>query len=321
MDLIEALKRESSIEKKQKISGSFIPDLEDIDSTSTITPTLRSEFFFKNKDIFISKHNRFAAYPEHSHEFLEFNYQLNGTSKQIINGETHTLSKGDLLLLDTGSTHSIDKLGEEDILLNILFSNKMISLNWLREMNITDSILYKILLTTNSIDNNTTNFLIFRDEGNVHLQKILLQMVREYIFPQIFSNKIISSYLPILLYELSRKYPVNYDLDKSVAENPFIKILEIIDTEYDVITLKELAERLNYNKNYLSNLIKEKSGSTFTELLNEKKLMKAKLLIQSTEMPINMIATDVGFSNKTYFYKKYKEHFGNLPSKERQNTI
>lgn len=317
MKLIQRLKKETPIEKEQRKQRIFIPDLEDIEEKASFTPKLRSKFFFKNKDIFISKHNRYAPYPEHSHEFLEFNYQLSGESSQTINGEKYILSEGDLLLMDSGSVHSIDRLGESDILLNILFSDKMISLEWLREMHVTDSILYKILLTTNSIENNTPNFLIFREHNNEHLQKIITQMVREYVFPKPFSNKIISSYLPILLYELSRCYPLDYENITPSEEDPFIQILEMIDTEYASTSLSDVSEKLNYNKNYLSNLIKEKSGSTFTQLLNEKKLMKAQLLIQSTEMPINMIASEVGYSNNTYFYKKYKEQFGYLPSKER----
>lgn len=320
MDLLETLKIETTIEKLQREKKAFVPDFEDIEnSIAPHTPKLRSNLFFKNKDVFISKHNRYARYPKHSHEFIEFNYQMNGKSEQIINGEKYILQKGDLLLLDTGSVHSISPLNEDDILMNILFSNKMISLDWLRQANVTDSILYKILLTTNSLVEDNTNFLIFRDNEDSHLQKILSQMISEYVFSQPFSNQIISSYLPILLYELSREYPIDYKLFKTSNNDPFIQVLEIIDTEYEYITLDDISNRLNYNKNYLSNLIKEKSGSTFTQLLNEKKLMKAQLLIQSTEMPINMIASVVGFSNNTYFYKKYKKYFNALPSEHRNH--
>lgn len=318
MNLLKMLKSETVIEKEQREKRVFVPDFEDVENpTPPYAPKLRSNLFFKNKDVYISKHNRFASYPEHSHEFIELNYQLNGTSEQMINGEKHILCAGDLLLLDMGSVHSIASLGEDDILLNILFSNKMISLDWLREVSTTDSILYKILLTTNSLTEETTNFLIFRNNKETHLQNILEQMIREYVFSQPFSNQIISNYLPILLYELSRQFPIDYNLFNTSTNDPFIQVLEIIDTESEYITLDEISNRLSYNKNYLSNLIKDKSGSTFTQLLNEKKLMKAQLLIESTEMPINMISSIVGFSNNTYFYKKYKEFFNVLPSEHR----
>src|SRR5699024_801648 len=119
--------------------------------------------------------------------------QFSGQSVQKINGERYTLLEGDLLLMDTGSVHSIEILEDNDILLNILFNNKMISLEWLRQMQITDSILYKIILNRDSIIRDSSNFLIFREKDNYHLQNTLKQMAIEYFFPKTFSYQIISS--------------------------------------------------------------------------------------------------------------------------------
>ena len=58
------------------------------------------EFFIKNNQVFLSKHNRFADYPEHDHEFFEFNYMLSGSCHQKLNGKEIILNKGDLILLD-----------------------------------------------------------------------------------------------------------------------------------------------------------------------------------------------------------------------------
>lgn len=51
----------------------FVADYLDIQSASH-TPKLSQQFFFQNKDIFMSKHSRYAPYPEHTHQFLEINY-------------------------------------------------------------------------------------------------------------------------------------------------------------------------------------------------------------------------------------------------------
>lgn len=64
---------------------------------------LLNDYFFKNKDIYISKHNRFADYPYHTHQFLELNYMYSGSSEQIIEGNKETLHEGELLLLDSGT--------------------------------------------------------------------------------------------------------------------------------------------------------------------------------------------------------------------------
>lgn len=315
VNLEDLLLKETEHEKKQKSLG-FIPDLKDtkiIDGIMQLPNTL----FFDNKDIHISKHNRYADYPEHSHQFLELNFMFKGNCHQVINGKDFTLKEGDLLLMDSGSRHTISALGKEDILINILFQNSNVSLDWLNQLQGQNSLLYQLLLA-NSTKNHRLNYLILPTKDNKHIKHIIRQMMTEYFIPSDFSQAIISHYLPILFYEIARAMG---RLDKTqkveLEETPYLQVLRLIDEHYQNLTLADLAQQLNFNKNYLSNLIKDKSGSTFTELINQRKLMKAQLLLKSTRMPIYEIAQNVGFSNKNYFYKKYREHFGKSPKDER----
>lgn len=130
--LNKKLFRLNSKEKIQKSTGTFVPDLP---NGSFLKENggmeLLNDYFFKNKDIYISKHNRFADYPYHTHQFLELNYMYSGSSEQIIEGNKETLHEGELLLLDSGRHHSIKATGEKDILINILFRDQQISLEWL----------------------------------------------------------------------------------------------------------------------------------------------------------------------------------------------
>ena len=63
--------------------------------------------------------------------------------------------------------------------------------------------------------------------------------------------------------------------------------------------------------------MKNKSGKTFTELLTEKRLMEARNMIRNTDYPISEIASMVGFSNKSHFYKKYRFFFSHNPKDDR----
>lgn len=312
------LLEETHHETAQKQSEQFIPDYPHIsENTTEAIPTLPNELFFKNKDIFISKHNRYAPYPIHSHQFLELNYVYQGKSRQVINGEMHQLIQGDILLMDTGSNHSIEVMSEEDILINIIFQETQISIDWLSDLNDQQSILYQMLLNKNK--KNNPNFVIIKRNDQSNIQNIIRQMLHEYIFSTKFSSEIINNYLPILFYELARNLPFNvygeYNIDSD--DDLLYEVLNIIDSSFKNITLDEVATSLNYNKNYLSNSIKKKSGFTFTDLVNKKRLMAARKEIQSTRKPINQIAKEVGYSNLTYFYKQYSEYFNNLPSKDR----
>ncbi|MER0122638.1 helix-turn-helix domain-containing protein [Streptococcus sp. ZJ93] len=309
--------QETQHESNQREKG-FIADYFDTELLKpNSTPRLSQHFFFQNKDVFMSKHSRYAPYPEHTHQFLELNYVYKGTCQQVINGEKHQLQEGDLLLMDVNSRHSIESLGEKDILINLLFRNQDISLEWLGQLQGEQSLLYQFLLSDASSNYQRENFLIISTTNQPQLKAILQNMMTEYFLPQSFSQQIISQYLPILFYELARCLPRITEKEFQLEETPYLKVLKIIDKEFATISLHELAERLNFNKNYLSNLIKAESGLPLTQLINQRKLMKARLLLQSTHLPIHEIALEVGFSNKTYFYKKYKETFGHGPKEER----
>lgn len=296
----------------------FVADYLDIQSASH-TPKVSQQFFFQNKDIFMSKHSRYAPYPEHTHQFLEINYVYKGHCRQRINNQLFDLKEGDILLMDVESRHSIEALGDEDILINILFQNKDVSINWLKQLQGENSLLYQFLLSDSSQHFKRNNFLLLHTDEDTPVRQILLEMMTEYFLPQDFSQQMLKHYLPLFFYHLARLLPtIEKTIDLQLEESTYAQVLKIIDREYATIGLAELAKRLNFNKNYLSNLIKTESGQTFTQLVNQRKLMKAQLLLQTTQLPIQEIALSVGFSNKTYFYEKYKETFGHGPKVERK---
>lgn len=316
--LEQLLLRKTEHELLQEKLG-FVADYLDIQSASQ-TPKLSQHFFFQNKDIFISKHSRYAAYPEHTHQFLEINYVYKGRCRQQINGQEFELKEGDILLMDVESRHSIEALRDEDILINILFQNKDVSINWLKQLQGENSLLYQFLLSDSSQHFKRDNFLLLHTEENSPVRQIVTEMMTEYFLPQEFSQQMLKHYLPLFFYQLARLLPtLEKTVDLHLEESTYAQILKIIDREYATISLTNLAKRLSFNKNYLSNLIKAESGQTFTQLVNQRKLMKAQLLLRTTQLPIQEIALSVGFSNKTYFYEKYKETFSHGPKEERQS--
>lgn len=308
------LNQETAIERQQKKSGTHIPDY---GTPASHTPHLTNDLFLANRDIYMSKHNRYAPYPTHTHQFLELNYIVEGTCRQEINGMPYTLHKGDILLLDAGSSHQIDALKADDIMVNLVFKDTQISLQTLEQLHGKNSIVYQFLLKSHTHLNSEGNFLLLRSAQIERAHTLLQQMMVEYFDPKPFSKEILSHSLTILLFELARSLPTLDELVQT-SRDPYVQTLQLIDEQYQTLTLTEAAAQLNFNKNYLSNLVKEKSRLTFTELLNQKKLMSAKLLLESTDLSIETIVSRVGYSNKTYFYRKFKEEFGMLPSKVRE---
>lgn len=70
LSIIDYLTLETDIETKQKETGKHIPDY---DNQNADLPRLTNDLFLANRSIYISKHNRYASYPKHTHQFLELN--------------------------------------------------------------------------------------------------------------------------------------------------------------------------------------------------------------------------------------------------------
>lgn len=317
--LKEWLFQHTEHEDRQLNEQHFVSDFPELTQVGEQTiPVISQKIFGANKDVYISKHSRFANYPAHAHQFLEINYVYHGSCRQIINGKDYTFQAGDIILMDTDSVHSIQALGEEDILLNILFQDKAISLEWLSQLQSHNSLIYQLLLSETLTEKGQSNFAIFPADKTKNVLPLLDQLLEEYFFPGDFSDKMISHYLSILMYHLARTLSqVNQETLLDKTSDPYTKVLEMIDQNYEHLDLSTAAKQLNFNKNYLSNLIKERSGKTFTQLLHQKRLSRAKLLIESTQLPIHDIAQQTGFSNRTFFYKKFEEAHGVKPSELR----
>ena len=313
LSIIDYLTRETDIETRQKETGKHIPDY---DNQNADLPRLTNDLFLANRSIYISTHNRYAPSPQHPHQFLELNYVLQGQCQQIINDTPYTFYEGDILLMDAGSAHAIEALGEDDLLINIVFKDTQISLKNLEELQGQNSILYQFLLKSHTHIQSAENFIVLQSDKTNKSKNLIELMLNEYCDPKPFSNQILEHYLSILLFELARSLPTLGDTVRD-ANDPYVQVLELIDQEYSTLTLAKAAKELNFNKNYLSNLIKEKGNVTFTELLNQKKIMIAQLLLKSTNFSIEKICQTVGYSNKTYFYKQFQNQFGKLPSQVR----
>jgi len=318
--VLELLKKHDLIEIEQIKTGHHVDDLPANAVIKNIENRIINNYFFKSRDVYISKHDRFADYPEHSHKFLEMNYMLNGSCDEIVNGTSIHLNKGDLLLLDVGSSHSIKKLSENDLLINLLFRDKSININLLSDMRRSNSILYDFLIKRSSGERTSLKYVIFKNDNNNDIKKTMEDIISEYYSKNEFSNPIISSYLSILLTKLVRNYHVTIN-NKNPRQQLMIKILKEISGNYQNITLSKLALKYGYNRNYLSNLIKKETGKNFSTLINTQRMIKAHTLITSTDLPILDIIENIGMLNKSDFYKKYKNQYHILPNEERKQIL
>lgn len=91
--------------------------------------------------------------------------------------------------------------------------------------------------------------------------------------------------------------------------------------QYDLtadLRLKTIAEKLNVNSSYLSNLFHREYGCTLTDFVNKERIDHGILLLQHTSKSVQDIAAECGFQDVNYFIKQFKKQTGLTPNRYRQ---
>jgi len=130
----------------------------------------------------------------------------------------------------------------------------------------------------------------------------------------------VQSYLPVVLTELMRAYQLdkNFELTRVSGKANIIEILHYIEQNYNHCSLTSLAEKFNFNPNYLGNMLKERTGKTFLELVQMQRMIRASVLLKNTTKSMDDIAFESGYESSSFFHRKFKQHFGCTPSQFRK---
>ena len=86
------------------------------------------------------------------------------------------------------------------------------------------------------------------------------------------------------------------------------------------ITLTDAAAAAMLSPNYLAHLIKKETGKTFTALVTERRMARARELLAHTGMRVSEIAHDVGFEDEAYFARRFRQWVDVSPREFRQRT-
>jgi len=102
-----------------------------------------------------------------------------------------------------------------------------------------------------------------------------------------------------------------------VEETTVWSVLRYIEGDYADASFSRLCRQLHYDPSNLSREIKGKTGKTFTQLVQEKRMSQAAFLLKSTKRTVEDIAQAVGYENKAYFHRLFTEHYGKTPKRYR----
>lgn len=109
-------------------------------------------------------------------------------------------------------------------------------------------------------------------------------------------------------------------LIKEIPDPFFRKMIDYIDENIDDESLlsEKLCEKLAVSKSSLYNKTKSVLGTTPHGLINQRRVRKASILLQSTSLTVSEIIDQTGFNSRAHFYDLFNKEYGCSPSEFRQ---
>ena len=84
------------------------------------------------------------------------------------------------------------------------------------------------------------------------------------------------------------------------------------------LSMNQVSDHVNMSAAYLGRLFKQITGISFTEYLTKFRLDTASELLRNTDMTVNDISNEVGFTNSSYFYIIFKKYMECTPNQYRK---
>lgn len=272
----------------------------------------------RGKLITLRPHTRFVHFPEHTHNYVEVVYMCEGKTKHKINGEIVVLEKGELLFLSQSARQEIFQAGENDLAINFIILPVFFDTT-LAMLEGEDSLLSEFIVACLKNENSKIPYLHFKVADILPIQNLVENLIWTLSNKQQNKRNINQITMGLLILQLLNH--VDKISSTSNRDNEILmRTYEFIEENYKDGELSELAKKLNYDMAWLSKTIKRLTGSTYTELVQTKRLNQATFLLTKTKVSIHDICEIVGYTNVSYFYRIFKKKYGISPNEYRQQN-
>ena len=267
----------------------------------------------QGKLITVRPHTRFVHFPAHTHDYVEIVYMCRGETTHVVNDTRIVLSEGELLLMGQNTRQEILPAGEGDIAVNFIVQPEFFggTLDFLgsEETPLRDFIVRCLC------GDNPSGYLHFKVADVKPVQNLVENLLWTLITDTPNRRSINQLTMGLLFVQL-----LNHTDKLTVGnkeQDAIVWVLRYIEEHFADGSLTEIADMLHYDVTWLSREIKRRTGKTYTELLQEKRLSQAAWLLRNTSQKVADIGISVGYENLSYFHRIFAQHFGISPKRYR----
>lgn len=242
----------------------------------------------------------------HWHESLEMLFVLSGEVLVMAGDQLHTLHPDDMLLINSNVSHELHS--RDCVLIAVQIK--------LSRFNLPAALTQSLYFDCNS--QTAPDQTAFSN-----IKGILASTLRASALggdATLFHRRALAYRL---LAELVQNFKVTKPAGVTATQKHLERLSSILryvnDNYREQITLNQLAEREHLSPPYLSSFFEKHMGVTFTAYYTHLRLEHAVSDLIYTDIPVEQIAIDSGFSDPRAFVRAFKKAYGMVPSAYRRN--
>ena len=310
----------SKIDKKDAIQRHLvIPEL----LPEIISYEMSDNEYFKEEDernVFITKHNRYTPAFLHKHDFFEIIFVFSGHCQQYIDLERKEFVEGDLIFIAPSVFHTMEVFDDESLIFNILLRKKTFYQMFTPIMN--GHGLISEFFSEGLYNSQQIKHLIFHlgEKELISSQQFMMKLYKEQIYHDDFSDQILIGMLTYFIARIMRDY-------KDLVESSYrehnknqvdFKVMSYIQENIATVTLEDIAHYFGFSTAYCSRLIKTNTGQNFNKWKRIIRIRQAENMLQNTTMSITDISASLGYENPETFIRAFKKERFMTPAKYRK---
>lgn len=260
----------------------------------------------------------------HEHDFIEIVYVVSGDGQHIVNDKKDSVSKGDIILLNTHVSHEYyAEPGSPLELRNCIFEPFSIDSSF-KDCSDFFDVAYQYLFHSFYSENDPRDYIKLTEENPNEIGIIFDNMYAEYQKKENGYNQVIKSELLKLLIMIFRLYSKSSEKKQDI---PFYKKLVVQNTYQYIkehysenIKHRKLAEHSYLSLSYFSKMFKEVTGITVSAAIQNYRIEVACGLLINTRQSVSEISCSVGYSDIKQFYKLFHQIKSTTPGEYRKNN-
>ena len=213
------------------------------------------------------------------------------------------LKQGELLFLSQNATQEIEAASEGDIGINFIilpeFFNESLKMLGEEENPLRNFIIECLQGETSK----NIGYLHFKVADILPIQNLVENLIWTIMNDQQNKRSINQITMGLLFLQLLNYTDKVTTGSRQTEEDIVFTILRFVEENYKDGELSLLAEKLHYDLYWLSRMIKKRTGKTYTELVQQKRLQQAAFLLRNTDMSAADVGNAVGYDNLSYFHR------------------